>query len=69
MVAPPTGTEGCMYCTYIQLLCPQVDPEQWDANVGEIFYLMLLLLVVDVIINHYYYCLLLLLSLRGDNGY
>lgn len=46
-----------MYVLYIKLLCPQVDPEQWDANVGEIFYLMLLLLAVNVIIDHYYYCL------------
>lgn len=53
-----------MYVLYIKLLCPQVDPEQWDANVGEIFYLMLLLLAVNVII-----VCLLLLSLRGDKGY
>lgn len=57
-----------MYVLY-SCFTPQVDPEQLDANVGEIFYLMLLLLVVSVINNHYYYCLLLSLSLRGDKGY
>lgn len=60
MFAPLTGTEGCTAAL------PQVNPEEWDANVGVIFYLMLLLLVFIVIISHYFFFATVITVERGQ---